>query len=293
MPPLFLRRCRDDRMRAFRDRCMALVWALGVLAALLTAAQAGPYEDALVHFTTDSFTDTTEGINGVAAQRQSAGRDRDQGPAGRPAVFSASTKGVFYKDASDKLFNAATGEAVTGTPPGDLAPVRLNNRLRGLVAAALGSLTLMSPDPARRLDGRPGGLQVARPERARRPSTRPSRRRSDARVKQAMIEARAAIVLYSDSASEADKLEAIAWSASAAIRTRSGCSAACRSIRRRRSGKPPPMPSRRSRTASRCGPRCRTPGTAFRSARSCCSPPSGSPSRSASWASSTWRTARW
>ena len=53
-------------MRVFRDRCMALVWALGVLAALLTGAQAGPYEDALAHFTTDSFTDTTEGINGVA-----------------------------------------------------------------------------------------------------------------------------------------------------------------------------------------------------------------------------------
>ena len=37
----------------------------------------------------------------------------------------------------------------------------------------------------------------------------------------------------------------------------------------------------------------RTSGTASRSARCCCSPPSALPSPSASWASSTWRMARW
>ena len=42
-----------------------------------------------------------------------------------------------------------------------------------------------------------------------------------------------------------------------------------------------------------CGAWRRTSGTAFRLRRSCCSPPSGSPSPSASWASSTWRMARW
>ena len=40
----------------------------------------------------------------------------------------------------------------TGAEPSDLAPVRLNNRLRGIVQAALGSLTLMAVDPGKRLE---------------------------------------------------------------------------------------------------------------------------------------------
>ena len=53
-------------MRAFHTCWTALVCALCVLTALVCAAHAGPYEDALAHFTTDSFADTTDGINGVA-----------------------------------------------------------------------------------------------------------------------------------------------------------------------------------------------------------------------------------
>src|ERR1700694_5317979 len=58
------------RMRAFSDRFIALVLALmfslGAFAAAMTVARAGPYEDALLRFTTDSFADTIEGINGIA-----------------------------------------------------------------------------------------------------------------------------------------------------------------------------------------------------------------------------------
>ena len=54
-------------MGAFGDRFIALVLALGVLAAVITPAHAGPYEDALAHFTADSFDQTIEGINAVAA----------------------------------------------------------------------------------------------------------------------------------------------------------------------------------------------------------------------------------
>jgi urea transport system permease protein len=54
-------------MRAFSDRFIALVCALGVLAVLMTGARAGPYEDGLLRFTADSFDETIEGINAVAA----------------------------------------------------------------------------------------------------------------------------------------------------------------------------------------------------------------------------------
>ena len=59
-------------MRAFSDRFIARVLALGVLVlgvlgAPMPGAQAGPYEDALSRFSADSFDQTIEGINEVVA----------------------------------------------------------------------------------------------------------------------------------------------------------------------------------------------------------------------------------
>jgi len=45
---------------------VALLFALCLLSAAAGTAHAGPYEDALARFLTDSFDDTIEGINGVA-----------------------------------------------------------------------------------------------------------------------------------------------------------------------------------------------------------------------------------
>ena len=49
------------------------------------------------------------------------------------------------------MIDAASGEPVV-TPPADTDNVRLNNRVRGMVDAALGSLTLMAKEPGRRFD---------------------------------------------------------------------------------------------------------------------------------------------
>ncbi len=195
-------------MRSIRERCVALVWALGVLAALSAGAQAGPYEDALVNFTTDSFIDTTEGINGVTRSGNPLAETIITALQDGRLFFSAATKRVFYQDGSDKLFDAASGQPVAGPPPDDPAPVRLNNRLRGLVAAALGSLTLISPDPARRLEAAKAVFK------SRDPNALPTldqaiAKEKDSWVRQALIEARAAVILYLEGASENDKLEAV------------------------------------------------------------------------------------
>jgi urea transport system permease protein len=200
-------------MRAFGDRfiarLLALVCSLGVLAAAMTAASAGPYEDALLHFTTDSFTETTDGINGVAASGNPLAATVIGALQEGRLLFSAQEKRVFVRDKSDQLIDAATGSPVAGSPPADLSPVRLNNRLRGLVQAAMGSLTLMAPDPAKRLEAAQAVLK------SRDPNALPTldqalAKETDPRVKQALIEARAAVVLYLDSTSEADKIDAIA-----------------------------------------------------------------------------------
>ena len=124
-------------------------------------------------------------------------------------LFSAKDKKVYIKTKDDKLLDAATGKPADGAPPDDIDNVRLNNRLRGVVDAAVGGLTLMAPDPNRRYDA----AQAVFKSRAA--SVLPALDKALAaetnpRVKKAMIEARAAIVLTAEDSSPADKIAAIA-----------------------------------------------------------------------------------
>jgi urea transport system permease protein len=241
-------------MGAVRDRLTAIVAVLGLVAVLLTPARAEPYVQALLHFTADSFDETIAGTNGVATSGNPlAARVIAALQEGR-LFFSAQEKTVFIREERDQLIDAATGRPATGLAPPDLAPVRLNNRLRRIVEAALGSLTLMAPDPAKRLEAAQAVLKSK--DAAALPALDQAiAQETDARVKQALIEARAAVVLYLDNASDADKIDAIA-----VIRQRGDQDA----------------------VALLGGlPRCRMRGTACPSDRSFSSPPSGLRSRSA------------
>src|SRR5215831_21189983 len=99
-------------MRGFCDRFIALVFALAVLAAVIAPAQAGPYEDALLHFTGDSFDETIEGINGVVASGNPLAAQVIGALQEGRLQFSAETKGVFIREGSDRLIDAATGATV-------------------------------------------------------------------------------------------------------------------------------------------------------------------------------------
>ena len=200
-------------MLAFSDRFIALVLAIGVLvfgllAALTAAAQAGPYEDALSRFSADSFDETIEGINGVVTSGNVLAAPVITALQDGRLLFSAESKRIFIRDRSDRLIDAATGEPIAGSPPADLTPVRLNNRLRRIVEAVLGGLTLMAPDPGKRLEAAQAVLR-SKDANALPALDQAIAKETDARVKQALIEARAAVVLYLDTASDADKIEAI------------------------------------------------------------------------------------
>ncbi len=196
-------------MRVFYDRLLALVLALGLLAAALSAAHAGPYEEALLQFTTDSFDDTIEGINGVASSGHPLAATVIGALQGGRLFFNAESKQLFIKDETNRLIDAATGQPFVGDSPADLAPVRLNNRLRRIIEAALGSLTLMAPEPAKRLEAAQAVF------RSKDPNALPAldqaiAKETDSRVKQALVEARVAVILNLDSASDAEKIDAIA-----------------------------------------------------------------------------------
>jgi len=198
----------EIKMLGFCHRLLALVFALGVLAALVPAAHAGPYEDAIARFLTGDFDDTTAGINGIAVS----------GSPLAPAVlgalqdgrlmFSATAMKVFFNDSSDQLIDAATGQPVTAGAPADLALVEINNRLRRVIEAALGALTLMVGTPDKRLEAAEAVFQ-SRDATALPALEQAIAKETDPRVKRALIEARAAVVLNLDDASDKDKIEAI------------------------------------------------------------------------------------
>src|SRR5919108_2472877 len=196
-------------MRAFSDRLIALVFVVAALAAVVTAARAGPYEDGLLRFTADSFDETIEGINAVATSGNALAAQIIGALQEGRLLFSANEKRVFVREPPDRLIDAATGRPVAGNAPSDLAPVRLNNRLRRIVEAALGGLTLMAPDAGKRFDAAQAVLK-SKDANALGALNQAISREDDARVKQALIEARAAVVLYLDNASDADKIDAIA-----------------------------------------------------------------------------------
>src|SRR5215467_1516263 len=195
-------------MRAFCERLLALVFALSVLCVAASAARADAYEDALAHFLADSFDDTIEGINAVAASGHPLAEKVLGALQARRLMFSAEQKKVYFKDEADSLFDAASGSPAASAPS-DLEGVRLNNRIRNIIAATLGNLTLLSPDPARRFDAAQAVLE-SRDANALPTLEQAIAKETVARVKRALSEARAAVILYDETSAEPDKTLAVA-----------------------------------------------------------------------------------
>jgi urea transport system permease protein len=196
-------------MRTLCDRIIALVFALGLLAGGAGLAHAGPYEGALAGFTTDEFSDTIDSINAVAASGNPLAAPVVEALRDGRLMFSAKDKKAFIKTKDGKLLDAATGKPAEGAAPDDLDSIRLNNRVRGVLDAAVGSLTLMSKDAGRRYDAAQAVFK-SRDEGALPALDKALAAETNARVKKAMTEARAAIVLSQAASSAADKIAAIA-----------------------------------------------------------------------------------
>jgi urea transport system permease protein len=196
-------------MRIFYDRVLALVFILGLIVAGAGLAHAGPYEDALEKFTTDDYADTADAVTAVATSGSPLAAPLIEALQDGRLMFSAKDKKVFIKTTDDKLIDAATGKPAEGTAPDDIDIVRVNNRLRGVIDAANGALTLMAPEPSRRYDSAQAVFKsrdaavLPAVDKALASETNP-------RVKRALTEARAAIMLTADATSPADKVAAIA-----------------------------------------------------------------------------------
>ncbi len=193
----------------FFKRLSFLAFVVLALGAIALPTKAGPYEDALTGFTEDSFRATMKSIDAVAESGSPLAARVLEALRDRRLLYSATAKKVFFKDKDDRLFDAATGQPATATPPADMDTVRVNNRLRGIINAAMGALTLMAPDPAQRLAAAQAVFK------SRQASALPAldkaiAREKDPAIKQEMLEARAAIVLSKADAKPEEQLSAIA-----------------------------------------------------------------------------------
>jgi len=109
-------------------RFIALAFIVGIFAAGLTAAHAGPYEDALEKFTTDDYADTADAVTAVATSGSPLAAPLIEALQDARLLFSAKDKKVFIKTKDDKLIDAETGKPVDGTGPDDIDTVRVNKR---------------------------------------------------------------------------------------------------------------------------------------------------------------------
>src|SRR5260370_9933849 len=184
----------------------ALAWLL--MAASVLAADLAALGGSL---TTGSFGDRETAVGALATS----------GDARAAPILEALAAGQLYVRQSDSLVligkpdgnQLALTEAISGKSAGTgtedgLDRVRVNNRLRGIIEAAVGSLTLMSPDPAVRR-GAAEALFKRRDASSLAALDQALAGQKDARINRSISEARAASELASD-APPAHKVEPIA-----------------------------------------------------------------------------------
>jgi urea transport system permease protein len=194
-------------MRYSRACLVALL--LGLSFALgCASAHAASLDEALAHFTTDDFSETSAGIGAVALSGDPRAETIIRALQDGRLMFSAESKAVYIKDESGKLTNAATGGAIAGDAPADLDNVRVNNRLRGAIDAALGGLTLLAGDPGTRYEAAQAVFK-SRAANALPTLETALAKEQDSRVKRALTEARAAVILAGDKGSEEEKIAAV------------------------------------------------------------------------------------
>ena len=192
----------------------SLAGLMSVLAALVLitgAVLAADVQSLVTNLTTGSFGDRETAVGALAASGDARAAPILQGlSAGQLYVRKSDNVVVIGKPDGNQL---ALEEAVSGKPAGTgdeagLDRVRVNNRLRGVIDAAVGSLTLMSPDAKVRREA--ADSMFKRPDPTALPALDAAlAAEKDAGIKTLLQQARAAAVLASSDTTKPQKLEAI------------------------------------------------------------------------------------
>jgi urea transport system permease protein len=177
-----------------------------ILAGLLLAipVRADGLDAALNRFAADDFSETETAIGEIAASGAPNAQAILEALSAR-RLFYAENRAV-YKTAEGGYIDARTGQPAEGSD--DLSPVRINNKLRGVIEAALGSLTLLSPDREKRLQAAEA-IFKSRDPKALPALDQALAKETDSGVRLAFLSARAAAVLAAPDATPQDQLKAV------------------------------------------------------------------------------------
>jgi len=188
-------------------RLRALAFS-AILIAFALPAFAGPFEDAVGKFANDDFSDTEDAIGLIANSGNPLAYPIISALQDGRLMADSDSKKVYVTGTDGKSIDAATGAAVASVPDSASA-VRLNNRLRRTVEAALGGLTLQSPDLSTRLAAAQSVFKSH--EEGALPAVEAALdKETNKTARQALSEARAAILLFKSDATDTEKLDAIA-----------------------------------------------------------------------------------
>jgi urea transport system permease protein len=188
--------------------CLRALALIVLLIAFAAPAFAASFEDSVAKFTTDDFSDTEDAIGEIAASGNPLAYPIISALQEGRLMVDTDAKKVYIKQPDGKAIDAATGAAVDSIPDSASA-VNLNNRLRRTAEAALGGLTLLSPDVGTRISAAQSVFKSHEESNLATVDTALVKE-TNKTAKQALTEARAAILLFKSDAAEADKLDAIA-----------------------------------------------------------------------------------
>ncbi len=184
--------------------------AIGLLGGALapSTVRADASDDVVAKFSTDRFPDTEKAIQDLAASGLATGPAMLDALNANQLYFDPASKGVYFTNAAGELIVARTGSKAEGVAQARLKKVRLNNSVRGAMQAAQGALSLMSPDPAKRLVGAESVFK------SRDPASLPAvemalKAEKDAKIRRAFEQARAAVIASDKSQDELNRLEAL------------------------------------------------------------------------------------
>jgi urea transport system permease protein len=185
-----------------------LPFALLMVFATVVPVLAGPFEDAVGKFANDEYSDTEEAVGVIATSGNPLAYPIISALQDGRLMADPDTKKIYVTQPDGKSIDAMTGAPVTAVPDGASA-VRLNNHLRRAIEAALGGLTLSSPDPDKRIRAAQSVFKTH--DETMLPLIDGAlSKETNKGAKQAFTEARAAILLFKDDATDAEKLDAIA-----------------------------------------------------------------------------------
>ena len=162
---------------------------------------AGPFEDAVAKFANDEYSDTEEAVDVLATSTNPLAYAIISALQDGRLMADPDTKKIYVKQPDGKIIDALTGAPVASIPD-SAAAVRLNNKLRRAVEAALGGLTLQSPDPAKRIQAAQSVFKTH--DDAMLPGIDAAlAKETNKDAKLAFNEARAAILLFKEDATDA------------------------------------------------------------------------------------------